>query len=60
VHPPVDEAGLGVACCLGGLDRRTLYITCGVEVTDFEKSKQEARGSIWAAPAPASAGAARP
>ncbi|WP_067683464.1 SMP-30/gluconolactonase/LRE family protein [Nocardia miyunensis] len=60
VHPPYAEAGLSVACCLGGPDRRTLYIACGFEVNDFDKSVREAKGSIWIAPAPVAGGACRP
>ncbi|OXR40430.1 SMP-30/gluconolactonase/LRE family protein [Nocardia cerradoensis] len=60
VRPPAAEAGVSTACGLGGVDRRTLYICCGFEVMDFAKSVDEGLGSIWTAPVPISAGAARP
>jgi sugar lactone lactonase YvrE len=60
VTPPAFEAGVSTACGLGGEDRRTLYICCGFEVFDFEKSRREAGGSIWTARVPVSGGSARP
>lgn len=59
VHVPL-ESGTGSACMLGGPDRKTLYITVGVEVFDFEKSAREARGSIWVADVSRSGGNSRP
>ncbi|OZC87713.1 lactone hydrolase [Rhodococcus sp. 05-340-1] len=54
------ESGTGSACMLGGPDRKTLYITVGVEVFDFEKSAREARASIWIADVSHSGGNSRP
>ncbi|CAM5645443.1 gluconolactonase [Streptomyces pilosus] len=48
------------ACVLGGPDRRTLYIAAGLEVMDWEKSRQDRSGTIWTAPAPAGGAACRP
>lgn len=48
------------SCVLGGQERRTLYITGGLEVFDWQKSRQEAQGSVWTAPAPVTGGTARP
>lgn len=56
---PMDR-GMGVACVLGGDDRRTLHIAVGVEVFDWAKSRELSQGSIWTAAAPYSAGASRP
>ncbi|MBA4024024.1 MAG: lactone hydrolase [Gordonia sp.] len=53
-------SGVGSACLLGGPDRRTLYITVGVEVFDFEKSAREAKASIWTAQVEVGAGQTRP
>lgn len=52
--------GKTVACLLGGHDRRTLYVTVGVEVYDFEKSAREAQGSIWTSRVDVSGGHSRP
>ncbi|MDH6280943.1 SMP-30/gluconolactonase/LRE family protein [Prescottella agglutinans] len=60
VSPPAAECGITTACGLGGDDRRTLYVCCGFEVMDFEKSVSEGKGSIWTARVPISAGATRP
>ncbi|MCR2799367.1 SMP-30/gluconolactonase/LRE family protein [Microbacterium sp. zg-Y818] len=54
------EDGIGVACALGGPDRRTLYITAGQEVMDGEKSVAEAEGTIWTVQVPVGAGTALP
>jgi sugar lactone lactonase YvrE len=55
-----EEAGAAIACVLGNEDRRTLYICCGFEVMDWEKSRLEAKGSIWSAPVDISGGHCRP
>ncbi|MFJ8111006.1 SMP-30/gluconolactonase/LRE family protein [Streptomyces sp. NPDC096132] len=60
VDLPAEQAGMGVACALGGADRRTLFITCGVEVFDREKSRTEGRGSIWTARVDVPGGTTRP
>jgi sugar lactone lactonase YvrE len=60
VSPPAAECGVTTACGLGGEDRRTLYLCCGFEVMDTEKSRREAQGSIWTTRVPVSAGATRP
>jgi sugar lactone lactonase YvrE len=60
VSPPQAECGVSTACGLGSQDRRTLYICCGFEVFDSEKSRREAQGSIWTVRVPVSGGAARP
>ncbi|WP_258341397.1 SMP-30/gluconolactonase/LRE family protein [Saccharopolyspora gregorii] len=49
-----------VACVLGGADRKTLYVAGGVEVFDWEKSRREAKGSIWTASVDTGGGQARP
>ena len=54
------ESGLASACVLGGTDRKTLYMTVGVEVFDFEKSAREALGALWVADVAHSGGATRP
>ncbi|WP_338889141.1 SMP-30/gluconolactonase/LRE family protein [Rhodococcus sovatensis] len=54
------ESGTGSACMLGGPDRKTLYITVGLEVFDFEKSAREAKASIWIADVSRSGGDSRP
>ncbi|ABH00026.1 possible 5-valerolactone hydrolase (plasmid) [Rhodococcus jostii RHA1] len=54
------ESGVGSACLLGGPDRRTLYITVGMEVFDFEKSAREAKASVWTAQVDVGAGRTRP
>ncbi len=59
VPVPADQ-GLSPACVLGGPERRTLYIAAGLEVMDWEKSRQGREGTIWTAPAPVSAGDSRP
>ncbi|ANY22228.1 SMP-30/gluconolactonase/LRE family protein [Gordonia terrae] len=59
VEVPLDE-GRTVACLLGGHDRRTLYVTVGVEVYDFEKSAREAQASIWTARVDVGGGHTRP
>lgn len=53
-------AGRSAACMLGGDDRRTLYVCCGFDSLDQEKSIREGKGSVWAGPVPVSAGSARP
>lgn len=60
VAPPQSECGVATACGLGGEDRRTLYLCCGFEVMDAEKSRTEGLGSIWTAPVDVSGGATRP
>jgi sugar lactone lactonase YvrE len=60
VSPPFAEAGVTTACGLGGEGRRTLYLCCGFEVMDHDKSRREAQGSIWTAQVPVSGGATRP
>ncbi|GAA3146635.1 SMP-30/gluconolactonase/LRE family protein [Planomonospora alba] len=60
VTVPQAEAGSSTACALGGPDRRTLYLACGVEVFDFEKSRQDGQGSIWTARVEVPGGGARP
>ncbi|HME49546.1 SMP-30/gluconolactonase/LRE family protein [Mycobacterium sp.] len=60
VSPPAAECGVSTACGLGGADRRTLYICCGFEVMDAEKSRREGQGSIWTARVPVTGGSARP
>ena len=60
VSAPAAEAGVSTACGLGGEDRRTLYICCGFEVMDSEKSRRESQGSIWTARVPVGAGSTRP
>ncbi|WP_166391552.1 SMP-30/gluconolactonase/LRE family protein [Nocardioides ochotonae] len=59
VQLPIDQA-MGTAVALGGADRSTLFIACGMEVFDWAKSREEGLGSIWTAPAPYGAGSARP
>lgn len=56
---PMDKA-MGTAVVLGGTDRKTLYIACGMEVFDRAKSRSEGLGSIWVAETEHSAGASRP
>lgn len=56
----VERGGRTIACGLGGPDRRTLYICCGFEVWDFEKSVREGQGSIWTAEVPVSGTGTRP
>jgi sugar lactone lactonase YvrE len=48
------------ACVLGGEDRRTLYITAGIDVLDWELSRKNRLGTIWTAPARVGGGSARP
>ncbi|MGP3916308.1 SMP-30/gluconolactonase/LRE family protein [Nonomuraea sp. 10N515B] len=60
VTVPQAEAGVSTACGLGGPDRRTLYLACGFEVFDHEKSRQEGQGSIWTARVDVPGGEARP
>ncbi|MFF5966483.1 SMP-30/gluconolactonase/LRE family protein [Streptomyces collinus] len=57
---PTERAGMGVACVLGGADRRTLFIACGFEVFDREKSRTEGRGSIRTARVEVPGGTTRP
>lgn len=59
IQLPMDRA-MGTAVGLGGADRSTLFIACGMEVFDWAKSRTEGLGSIWTAPAPHGAGTARP
>ncbi|GAA3383356.1 SMP-30/gluconolactonase/LRE family protein [Cryptosporangium minutisporangium] len=54
------ESGFGSACGLGGTDRRTLYVTVGLEVMDFAKSRAEGLASIWVADVAVSGGKNRP
>lgn len=54
------ESGVASACLLGGPDRKTLYVTVGMEVFDFDKSAREGQGAIWVAEVPFSGGATRP
>lgn len=54
------ENGIASACLLGGPDRRTLYMTVGHEVFDFEKSAREAKGTIWVAEVTHRGGDTRP
>ncbi|NLT31078.1 MAG: SMP-30/gluconolactonase/LRE family protein [Propionibacterium sp.] len=56
---PMDRA-MGTAVVLGGANRSTLYIACGMEVFDRAKSRDEGLGSIWAADTPYTAGDSRP
>jgi sugar lactone lactonase YvrE len=58
--PVAPDQGLSPACVLGGPDRRTLYITAGLEVLDWAESRRSRLGTVWTAPAPVSAGDARP
>jgi sugar lactone lactonase YvrE len=58
--PPAADAGVTTACGLGGADRRTLFLCCGFEVMDHDKSRREGQGSIWSAQVPVSGGATRP
>ena len=60
VTVPAERAGAAVACVLGGVGRKTLYVCCGFDVMDREKSRREARGSIWVAPVSVSGGRCRP
>ncbi|MGA4992152.1 SMP-30/gluconolactonase/LRE family protein [Nonomuraea bangladeshensis] len=60
VTVPAEEAGNSVACVLGGPDRSSLYLCCGFEVFDADKSRREGQGSIWRADVPVGAGEARP
>ena len=60
VVPIPLENGVGSACGLGGPDRRTLYVTVGVEVMDFAKSRAEGLASIGVADVAASGGKNRP
>ncbi|WP_198653504.1 SMP-30/gluconolactonase/LRE family protein [Actinocorallia populi] len=60
VSIPQAEAGSTTACGLGGEDRRTLYVACGFEVQDYEKSRQGGQGSIWRARVSVSGGETRP
>jgi sugar lactone lactonase YvrE len=55
----VTEA-IPTSCVLGGEDRRTLYVTAGTEVFDWEKSRRESTGTVWTAPVAVGGGAARP
>jgi sugar lactone lactonase YvrE len=55
-----ERGGRSPACMLGGANRTTLFICCGFEVYDFDKSVREGRGSIWSAAVPIGAGKARP
>jgi len=48
------------SCVLGGEDRRTLYVTAGTEVFDWEKSRRESTGTVWTAPVAVGGGTARP
>ncbi|WEH13027.1 SMP-30/gluconolactonase/LRE family protein [Streptomyces sp. VNUA24] len=57
---PTEQAGMSVSCTLGGADRRTLFITCGKEVFDRQKSRKEGQGSIWAARVHVPGGTTRP
>jgi sugar lactone lactonase YvrE len=57
---PPEEVGMGVACALGGADRRTLCIACGFEPFDRAKSRSEGRGSIWTARVDVPGGTTRP
>ena len=59
IQLPMDQA-MGTAVGLGGEDRSTLFIACGLEVFDWAKSRADGLGSIWTAPAPYAAGATRP
>jgi sugar lactone lactonase YvrE len=54
------EQGVAPACVLGGPDRRTLYICAGVEVMDWEKSRQGKLGTISTVSAAVGGGSARP
>ncbi|MFF0609311.1 SMP-30/gluconolactonase/LRE family protein [Nocardia tengchongensis] len=60
IRPPATKAGITTACGLGGDDRRTLYLCCGFEVMDFDKSIREGRGSIWTTNVPVGGGTACP
>lgn len=60
VNVEASEAGRSTACVLAGDDRRTLYLCCGFEVYDREKSVREAQGSIWKARVAVGGGLARP
>lgn len=46
---PMDQA-MGIAPVFGGADRSELWITGGLEVFDWAKSREEGLGSIWRAP----------
>ena len=59
VKLPVEQ-GVAPACVLGGPDRRTLYICAGVEVMDWEKSRQGKLGTISTVSAAVGGGSARP
>ena len=54
------QQALPPACVLGGPGRRTLYITAGIDVLDWEKSRRDRLGSIWTAPVRVGGGASRP
>ncbi|MFC7564521.1 SMP-30/gluconolactonase/LRE family protein [Actinomadura namibiensis] len=60
VTVPRSEAGSSTACVLGGDDRRTLFLACGVEVFDFQRSRDGAQGSIWQARVQVPGGGTRP
>ncbi|MFE1396965.1 SMP-30/gluconolactonase/LRE family protein [Nocardiopsis dassonvillei] len=60
VIPLTHEQGFPPACVLGGEDRRTLYVCAGLEVMDWEKSRQSRLGSVWTAPVNVGGGANRP
>ncbi|MHA3021730.1 SMP-30/gluconolactonase/LRE family protein [Mycobacterium sp. BMJ-28] len=60
VAPPQAQCGVATACGLGGADRRTLYLCCGFEVMDGDKSSREGQGSIWAADVGVPGGSTRP
>ena len=59
VSVPMDQ-GMGTAVVLGGPERRSLYVACGLEVFDWEKSRREGKGSIWVAEVEIGAGGSRP
>ncbi|MGQ4267480.1 SMP-30/gluconolactonase/LRE family protein [Nocardiopsis changdeensis] len=60
VVPFSFDQGFPPACVLGGEGRRTLYVCAGLEVMDWEKSRQSRLGTVWTAPVAVSGGANRP
>jgi sugar lactone lactonase YvrE len=60
VSVPPERGGKAIACVLGDEDRKTLYICCGFDMLDFEKSRRESKGSIWTARVSVPGGACRP
>ncbi|QFU92516.1 SMP-30/gluconolactonase/LRE family protein [Amycolatopsis sp. YIM 10] len=54
------EEALPPACVLGGENRRTLFICAGLDVLDWEQSRQNRNGTIWTAAVSVGGGTSRP